>query len=268
MGIRSKWALGALLASALLLGGCQKASLLEGLNEQQANEVVAVMLHNNITAHKRNAGKTGYAVEVADADLAQAVDLVRENALPSPVRTQVGQAFPADAMISTPLGERARLYSIIEQRLEESLSAMTGVRKAHVDISYDLRTSTGMTPNQVPDGMRLAAVVVHEPGVDEQVLLQSVKRFLRNTFANVEYENISVILSVATPTRALAATPQRTTVGPQWWSSLVWVGFIVMAGLGALALIRRHGREKSAAWVQGVTGRFKMLPKPKASRDA
>jgi type III secretory pathway lipoprotein EscJ len=193
---------------------------------------------------------------------------VRHHELPSGVPTQIAQAFPADAMISTPLGERARLYSAIEQRLEESLAAMNGVRKAHVDVSYDLRTSSGMSQNHVPDGMRLAAVVVHEPGVDEQVLVQSVKRFLRNTFANVEYENISVILSEATPARALAATPVRSSVGPQWWSSLVWAGFVLLAGLGALALIRRHGREKSAAWVNGMTGKFKFLPKPQAPRDA
>jgi type III secretion protein J len=266
MVMRSKSTLGVLVAGVMLLAGCQKASLLEGLNEQQANEVVAVMLHNNITAHKRNAGKAAYAVEVADADLAQAIDLVREHELPSQVRTQIAQAFPADAMISSPLGERARLYSAIEQRLEESLAAMTGVRKAHVDVSYDLRTSSSISQNQVPDGMRLATVVVHEPGVDEQVLVQSVKRFLRNTFANVEYENISVILSVATPVRALAATPAGSSIGLQWWSSLVWVGFVLVAGLGALALIRRHGREKSAAWVNGVTG--KLLSKPQAPRDA
>lgn len=266
--IRSKWALAGLAASLLLLVGCQKARLLEGLNEHQANEVVAVMLHNNIAAHKRNSGKASYAVEVADADLAQAIDLVRHHDLPSKAPTQIAQAFPAEAMVSTPLSERARLYSAIEQRLEESLAAMTGVRKAHVDVSYDLRTSGGISQNQIPDGMRLAAVIVHEPGIDELVLVQSVKRFLRNTFANVEYENISVILSVGAPTRVLAATPTRSSVGPQWWASLVWVGMIVLAGLGALGLIRRHGREKSAAWVQGVTDKFKLLPKPQAPRDA
>lgn len=244
------------LVLLLMLTACQKASLLESLDERQANEIVAVLLRHNIAADKRGVGKGSFTVDVAPSDLPQAIDLVQQHDLPTPSATQISQAFPADAMVSTPLGERARLYSAIEQRLEESLAAMQGVRKAHVDVSYDLRTTTGLSRDQVPDGMRLAAVVVHEAGVDEQVLLQSVKRFLRNTFANVEYDNISVILSPAKPARVLATTPERPST--LQWPSWAWLGLVLVGAAAIVTTLWRGGTASSPQWAQAM--RLKLLP--------
>ena len=246
------------IALLFLLTACQKASLLESLDEPQANEIVSVLLRHNIAAEKRGMGKGSFTVDVAPSDLPQAIDLVQEYGLPTPSATQISQAFPADAMVSTPLGERARLYSAIEQRLEESIAAMHGVRKAHVDVSYDLRTTTSLSRDQVPEGMRLAAVVVHEPGVDEQVLLQSVKRFLRNTFSNVEYDNISVILSPAKPARVLATTPQSVSSSVET-PSLAWMGLVLVGVVAAIAaVLRLVATRTSPQWARAV--RTKLLP--------
>jgi type III secretion system YscJ/HrcJ family lipoprotein len=189
----------------LLLTGCAREPLLESLDERQANEVIAVLLRHNIDAGKVNAGKGGYQVQVGPRDLPEAIELMQRYDLPSAPRSQVSSAFPADSLVSTPLGERARLISAVEQRLEESLQLFEGVQSTRVHLNYDANLGTeGRRAER--RRMHVAAVVAHAPGVDEEVLLQSVKRFLRNTFDGIEYDNVSVILTEVEGPRTLAVT--------------------------------------------------------------
>jgi len=224
----------ALAVLCLLLLGCARAELLQGLDERQANEVVAVLLRHNIGAEKRSTGKTGFSVEVGRNDLAEAIDLVQSQGLPSAPRTQIATQFPADAMVSTPLGERARLLSAIEQRLEESLATLDGVHTARVHVSYDAGPVEGSLQQRRPPAMHVAALLVHLPGVDEQALLQTVKRFLRNAFVDVAYDNVSVVLTPAPATRVLAVTRAEPSGAP--WLTLL-LPLALLAAVGALVWV-------------------------------
>lgn len=50
---------GCLVLFCLMLVGCRQPSLLEGLDQQQVNEVISVLQRNNINAAKVDNGKTG-----------------------------------------------------------------------------------------------------------------------------------------------------------------------------------------------------------------
>ncbi|MGE6332993.1 type III secretion system inner membrane ring lipoprotein SctJ [Stenotrophomonas sp. NPDC077659] len=238
----------------LLLVACARTPLLQGLDERQANEVVAMLLRHNISADKRLNGKAGFSVEVGQGDLAQAIDLVQAQNLPSAPRTQIASQFPADAMVSTPLGERARLLSAIEQRLEESLTTLDGVHAARVHVSYDAGPVEGSLQQRKPPAMHVAALLVHVPGADQQALLQSVKRFLRNAFVDVAYDNVSVVLTPAQSTRVLAVTPVERYAGP-WLSLLLPVSLVVLLG-GAAWLFTRSGQTLSSA-LAALRGRLR-----------
>jgi type III secretion system inner membrane ring protein len=243
------------------MAACARSNLLESLDERQANEVVATMLKHNIQAVKQNLGKSGFVVRVGEADLPEAIELLQREDLPSAPRSQVASAFPADAMVSTPIGERARLLSAIEQRLEESLAVIAGVRTARVHVSYDAAPSQTRMQPQEPK-MHVAAVVVHEEGVDTQALLQSVKRFLRNAFVQVEYDNVSVILSAEKPARRLGITRAEHRANVGLWAALAGMG-VLLALLTGLFVIRRHGNaalRKPFRWRR--TGAHAEEPKP------
>ena len=232
---RARWVLLAVLA-VLVLTGCARKPLLEGLDERQANEVIAVLLRHNISAEKLNVGKGGFQVQVAARDLPESIDLMQRNDLPSAPRSQVANAFPADALVSTPLGERARLISAVEQRLEESLQLIEGVHSTRVHLNYDASVG-GENRRTDRRRMHVAAVVAHAPDVDEEVLMQSIKRFLRNTFDGIDYDNVSVILTEVEGPRTLAVT-QIGERGPATWM-LVLFGLIGVAlVLGGWVLVR------------------------------
>ncbi|WP_318188540.1 EscJ/YscJ/HrcJ family type III secretion inner membrane ring protein [Pseudomonas fluorescens] len=176
----------------LVLAGCRQPSLLEGLDQQQANEVVSVLQRNNITAAKVDNGKAGHAVLIGAADFAAAVDLLNLYSLPSKSRVEIAQMFPSDSLVASPRAEKARLYSALEQRLEQSLSTLAGVVSARVHISYDLESGES---GRKTAPVHLSALVMHERDSEQQLLISDIKRFLKNSFSAVEYEHISVVLS-------------------------------------------------------------------------
>lgn len=215
-----------LVLACLALSACGK-NLIEGLDERQANEVVATLLKSNIAAEKQNKAKAGFIVRVDAGDLLPAIELLQRENLPSKARMEISSAFPADALVSTPQGERARLYSAIEQRLEQSLSVLDGVKSARVHVSYDVRQNTNGREEEAP--MHVAAVLLRGESVDEEALIQSVKRFLRNSFARIDYDNVSVVIATAPGPYNLGTTPAPSS-GPV---PLVYVAL----GLGLLSLM-------------------------------
>ncbi|KKA07326.1 pathogenicity island 1 effector protein [Pseudomonas ogarae] len=220
-----------LLLLCLALAGCRQPNLLEGLDQQQANEVLSVLQRNNIAAVKVDTGKTGYAVKIDARDFSAAVDLLNLYSLPSRPRLQVAEMFPSDSLVASPRAEKARLYSALEQRIEQSLSVLEGVVSARVHVSYDLEAGEG---GRKPPPVHLSAVVLHERDVEAQLLITDIKRFLKNSFAAVEYENVSVVLSKRSPTQHVAPSAVATP-GPSPWPWWAAISALLLAGGGAWA---------------------------------
>jgi type III secretion protein J len=227
----------------LFLVGCSKP-LFENLSERQANEVVAALLSSNIDASKAREGKQGYVVRVDKADMSDAIELVQSRNLPSRERVEISSAFPADALVSTPESERARLFSAIEQRLEQSLAVFDNVILARVHLSYDTRRSNPRRDEDVP--MHVSAVLATRGEVDAEGLIQRVKRFLRNSFARVDYDNVSVVLVSAPSTPIVEVTKRPFPIG-----AVVSVAFGAMAAAAALCLL---------VWRLASRGRRSSLP--------
>lgn len=190
MSSASRLAYGAMMIA--MLSACKDEALLKNLNQVQANEVIATLLRNNIAAEKMDHGKSGYSITIDKVDLPAAVDLLKTYQLPSPPRMEIARMFPGDSLVSSPRAEKARLYSAIEQRLEQSLQVLEGVANASVHVSYDIDAGeNGRSPRPV----HLSALVSYEPESDPALLISDVKRFLKNSFAEVAYDHISVVLS-------------------------------------------------------------------------
>lgn len=183
---------GLIVLLCFLLGGCRQPNLLDGLDQQQANEVVSLLQRNNIAASKVHNGKLGYSVHISKLDFPAAVDLLTVYSMPSRARVEIAHMFPADSLVASPRAEKARLYSALEQRLEQSLITLTGVVSARVHVSYDLESGESQR-NASP--VHLSALVVHERDIEPILLINDVKRFLKNSFSSVDYDNISVVLS-------------------------------------------------------------------------
>lgn len=66
----------------MTLAGCKDKDLLKGLDQEQANEVIAVLQMHNIEANKIDSGKLGYSITVAEPDFTAAVYWIKTYQLP------------------------------------------------------------------------------------------------------------------------------------------------------------------------------------------
>ena len=113
-------------------------------------------------------------------DLLKGLDL-KTHDLPSRPRMEIAKMFPSDSLVSSPRAEKARLYSAIEQRLEQSLRSMEGVLSARVHVSYDLDTSE----SRVAKPVHLSALAVYGKDIEATLMISDIKRFLKNSFSEV-----------------------------------------------------------------------------------
>ncbi|WP_130833525.1 type III secretion system inner membrane ring lipoprotein SctJ [[Erwinia] mediterraneensis] len=224
-----------------LLVGCRQQELLTELNQTQANEIMALLQRNNIDASKQDAGKTGYRILVAKEDFPAAVDLMNSWSLPSKPRVEIAQMFPADSLVSSPVAEKARLYSAIEQRLEQSLKTLDDVISASVHVSYDLNQIEGNGKVSAP---HLSALVKYQPGKKaESLLIGNIKRFLKNSFHDVAYEDISVVLTPAEEIHPLPAQ-QIQRSGSLSALLLLLISLLSAAALGTWFWLKRRKAEQ------------------------
>jgi type III secretion protein J len=122
-----------ILLPLLVLVGC-RTSLFEGLDEDQANRIVAVLSHHGIDgAKQRNADKT-WTVSVDSDDAVAATELTGAYALPRGGHTNLGELFSRQGLISNPDEDRVRFIFGVSQELSETLEKIDGVLVARVHI--------------------------------------------------------------------------------------------------------------------------------------
>ncbi|KVD78003.1 type III secretion system protein [Burkholderia sp. ABCPW 14] len=233
-----------LLPAVLLLSACHQQQLLHNLSEQQANEVVAVLQAHDLSIDKQDLGKSGFTVSVGQADFPAAVDLLQQYNLPSRARVEVAEAFPADALVASPQAEEARLLSAVEQRLEQNLAAMNNVVSARVQVSYPLQQET-VGKGEPP--MHVAVLLTYRNDVNHDVLVSEVKRFVKNSFANIDYDNVSVLLYQAPSVFRTMATEPSASGRTTWLYWLLAIpAFLAVSATGALVFVRRRRQARLA----------------------
>lgn len=122
-----------LLLPLVILVGC-KSSLFESLDEDQANQIVAVLSQHGIDGvKKRNADKT-WSVSVDRAKIVAATELTREYALPHGGHANLGELFSRQGLISNPGEDQVRYVYGLTQELSETLEKIDGVLVARVHI--------------------------------------------------------------------------------------------------------------------------------------
>lgn len=243
----------------LLLTGC-KAELYKGLNEEQANTMLATLMRHGITAEKQQAGKEGYAISVERNQTVRALEILRENSLPREQYQSLGKVFAGDGMIASPSEEKARLAYAISQELTDTFSRIDGVLTARVHVVLASSEAAGET--RVP----ASAAVFLRHGPDSPVvnLIPKIRELTAKAVPGLDYERVSVMLvpvreTVTVPMQqglTLFGMPLPVETGPPLL--LLGAGVVLLAVLAGLAfagartgLITLHARRGPAGGKPG-----------------
>lgn len=177
------------LLLCLLLTGC-KIDLYKGLNEQEANQMLALLMINRISAQKVDEPGGLLKIKVVEADFVNSVEILRQNGYPKRQFFSVNDLFPANQLVTSPLQEQAKLTYLKEQRLEQLISAMEGVIRATVSIA---------DPPQ-PENRRevippsVSVLVKYSPETNMAHFINQIKSLVHNSVPGLSYEAITVVL--------------------------------------------------------------------------
>jgi type III secretion protein J len=192
------------IACCLLLSACGgQEALYAELDEQQANEMLAVLVRAGIDASKSRADKA-WSIEVARKSLPQAMEVLKAEGYPRDKYDTLGQVFKKEGFVSTPLEERARLLYALSQELSHTISSIDGVIVSRVHLAIPERR-----PLSDEKPLSSASVFVkHKPGSQVVNKAASIKSLIVNSVEGLPYENVTVtfFVSDAMPVQAESAT--------------------------------------------------------------
>ncbi|EMU9120034.1 type III secretion system inner membrane ring lipoprotein SctJ [Providencia stuartii] len=208
-----------------LLAGCDNQLLLSHLSQRQSNEVLAILQEHGVEASRKQDNKQGDSIKVSPRDFVIAVDLLRQYNLPSKDPVEIIQAFPGDSLVASPQAERTRLLSLIEQRLEQSLLTIPDVVNARAHVSYPLNGNTPTKQTQ-----KVSSLVTYSGNEDPKLMMNKIKLFLTSSFAETNYDNVSVVIVSRPPLQHQIRTEPESIFNP------IWVAILTLGGAAVLGL--------------------------------
>lgn len=226
-----------LLAALLLLLAACKVDLYAGLNERDANDMLAVLLRQGIPAEKGVGAEGTYVLKVEQSRFSEAVEALKMQGFPREPFASIGEVFKKEGLISSPLEERVRFVYALSQELSATLSEIDGVLSARVHIVLpDNALSTGkLTPSSA------AVFIRHAADAPLDRLVPQIKMLVTNSIEGLSYDKVSVVLFPVETLRELDRQPRLAQVGPvkldpdstgAFWIIVGGLGFLALAGLG------------------------------------
>ncbi len=243
------------LACVLVLAGC-KVELYSGLNEQEANEMMAALSAEGIEASKERSGDAAWQLHVDDARLGHALAVLRNQGLPRDRYVSLGDVFQKQGLVSTPSEERMRYIYAVSQELSQTLRNLDGVINArvHVVIPANDPLSDKVKPSSA------AVFIKHRPDTDLRLLVPAVKDMVAHSIEGLGHEQVSLTLFEARRAVQPAAAPHEPSERPAAvFGVLSQQGAIVLmvlllAGAAALmvlpSLLRKRGHDWAWLWRQ------------------
>ena len=204
------------------------------LDEQEGNEMLALLLQHDISSRKRPEKDNMVSLEVDSRRIPEAMELLRKNGYPKDKFSTFKELFDADKLIATPFEDRTRYTYGLSQELADTLSRVDGVMTARVHLVLPAEH------DEDAEVVASAAVFIkHNPNYDMEEHIPKIKSVVASGIESIEYEAVNVALFPAESSDVvqLGAEPLRSILSIDLTARSVRDFYILFASLaGALLL--------------------------------
>lgn len=196
----------------LLLAGC-RVELYSALPEDDANQMLAILMQHHIDADKQpEAG--GVTLRVEQSQFINAVELLRLNGFPRRSYVSAETMFPPNQLVVSPAEELQKIVFLNEQRIERMLSQMDGVIHADVTIAYGNANDDGSAgPASV------AVFIKYSPQVNLEAFQVQISNLVEKSIPGVQKEHIGILMQPAEFRIQSVANAPTTTP----WRAIAWI---------------------------------------------
>ncbi|WP_299493707.1 type III secretion system inner membrane ring lipoprotein SctJ [uncultured Shewanella sp.] len=216
----------------LFISGC-KMDLYRGLPQDEANQMLALLMLNDMDGEAELDQKTGtITLLINKEEFINAVELLRQNGYPKAHYTGIEELFPSGQLVTSPAQEKAKMNYFKEQQLERTLSSMKGVINARVSIADTVVENNNMEPII----KSASAYIKYSPEANLNNIESQIKSLIKNSIPQLEYANISLLMQAADyqykPKKVVEEEPSTS---PQEW--LFEYKYFILGLLGFLLLL-------------------------------
>ncbi|KVW73129.1 type III secretion apparatus lipoprotein, YscJ/HrcJ family [Burkholderia ubonensis] len=260
---------GWLLVITVFLAGCGQAALFDQISESDANEMLSVLGRAGVAAQKGQRSADGWRVQVAPSDVSLALEILNSAGLPRERYKSIGELFPKEGLVSTPIEEHMREIYAISQELSRTISAIDGVITARVHLNIPKQGSS--LRNTPPPTASVFVKYRAEVNMQQNVL--AIKDLVIGAVKDLDHASVTVALFPWSPNSTVHASTEYTqtmgiAVSPSSYSRLLLIvllpwAILAMVGGGAIAL----GWSRIERSLLGEAGQSRLTRFWRRSRD-
>jgi len=192
------------LFSLLLFVGCESShTIVNNIDERQANEIVVFLSSYGITAQKLpstsggGVGGTGpsnmWNIAVPPTKTTEAMSILNRVGLPRRTGKSLLDLFGQTGLMSSDKQETIRYQMGLEKDLENMIRQIDGVVDAVVKLSFP--EEQGIGAEATKEKPRAAVFVKHEGVVDNpnSHLVTKIRRLIASSVAELTFDNVTVV---------------------------------------------------------------------------
>lgn len=197
---------------ALLVAGC-RVELYSALPEDDANQMLAMLMQHHIDADKQP-GVGGVTLRVEQSQFINAVELLRLHGFPRRSYVSAETMFPPNQLVVSPAEEQQKIVFLNEQRIERMLSQIDGVIHADVTIAY------GSANDDEPIGTAAVAVFIkYSPQINLEAFRVQISTLVEKSIPGVQKEHIGILMQPAEfRMQSVANAPTAAS-----WRAIAWI---------------------------------------------
>jgi type III secretion protein J len=260
-----RWAVVCTVLFSLFVVGCDEI-LYSNLQEQEINEMMAILLRKGIACQKTPDQENMWNLSVDAGEMARAIEILMVNGYPKEEFVSIGDVFKKEGLVSSPLEERIRFIHALSQEVSDTIARIDGILscKVHVVLPKNDPLAEKLVPSSA------SVFIKHKAGADLDSQVLKIKELVVNSIEGLDYKKVSLALF-----EAEIDVPKDETlnfvriyglnVAPTSVSLLRRQIALVVALLGGLAsalvfyILKLKGKF-SNAFVSGIAGSWKRIP--------
>lgn len=184
------------LAAVVVLAGCS-VEIIHDVREGEANEILTALHRQGITAQKKRltqGGTSSYTVTVGRDEAIKAWQVLRQENLPRPKRSGLGEVFGNSGLIPTATQQRALMRHALAGELSETLQSVEGVLEARVHVVLPERDP--LAPPDAEKTRPKASVLLRTRG-KAPIKPAEVKTLVAGGVKGLEPDHVSVVMVAA-----------------------------------------------------------------------